>query len=492
MAKPLNVLFILADQFRADCLGASGNRIIRTPNLDALAGEGTLFKQCFVQSAPCGPSRMCIYTGRYLCSHRSVENKIPLVDAQENLGMLLREGGYSPALIGYNDYAVDPGTLASEDPRTYTLRYDNFLPGFEEILMHEIDSPLYFKWLREKGYPEKLLTHDAIHKPNVPKDGPGDHLPLRYPSYYKAEDSEARFVTEVAIDSLRDRKDERWVMSLNYIKPHPPRICSAPYHEMYDPAEMPEPNRKKEELKSTHPYLKRIHRDPQLVSERDLRETQANYYGMITELDACLGFLFRALKDSDQWDRTLILFSSDHGEYLGDHYLVGKGQFYDATMRVPLIIRDPSYLANSTRGRQLNGFVEAIDLAPTILEFLSLPVPLRFQGLSLLGQVRGLGKRKKTEIFYEKDIRFEIGDLGGDPDLGLLWVIRDGAYKYVQFGSTAIPPFLFDLNEDPMEQQNLSDRNEYFPVMLEYCQRLLRWRMKNEDQRMVNWAAKYK
>ena len=284
MAEPLNVLFILADQFRADCLGAAGNRVIRTPNLDALAGEGTLFKQCFVQSAPCGPSRMCIYTGRYLCSHRSVENKVPLVDAQENLGMVLREGGYAPALIGYNDYAVDPGTLPPDDPRTYTLRYDNFLPGFEEVLMHEYDSPAYFERLRQVGYPEALLTHDAIHKPNVPAEGPGDHLPMRYPAHYREEDSEARFVTEVAIETLRDRKDAGWVLSLNTIKPHPPRICSAPYNDMYDPADMPGANRKEEELRSEHPYLKRVHRNPQLVSERDLRETQANYYGMITEV----------------------------------------------------------------------------------------------------------------------------------------------------------------------------------------------------------------
>ena len=114
MSKPVNVLFILADQWRADCLGAVGNPVIQTPNLDALAAEGTLFRQCFVQTAPCGPSRMCMYTSRYLCSHRTVNNKVPLVDAQENIAMALRGAGYRPGLIGYNDYAVDPRILPSD------------------------------------------------------------------------------------------------------------------------------------------------------------------------------------------------------------------------------------------------------------------------------------------------------------------------------------------------------------------------------------------
>ena len=92
---------------------------------------------------------------------------------------------------------------------------------------------------------------------------------------------------------------------------------------------MPEPNRLETELHSDHPYLKIIHRKPELESNCDLRETQANYFGMITEVDNCLGLLFKALRDSGQWDNTLIIFSADHGEYLGDHYLTGKGVFYD-------------------------------------------------------------------------------------------------------------------------------------------------------------------
>ena len=493
MSGPLKVLLILADQWRADTLGCVGHPVVQTPNLDSLAAEGTRFNECFVQTAPCGPSRMCMYTRRYLCSHRAVGNKVPLVDAKENIGMYLRAAGYQPGLIGYNDYAVDPGTLQPEDFRTFSLHYDNVLPGFEEVLYHEYECPAYFEYLREKGYSEALLNHKAIHQPRVPPEGPGEHLPLRYPAHYREEDCECRFITNKAIDYIHERRETGWFLSLNYLKPHPPRICSAPYNDMYDPSDMPDMTRRTEELDTDHPYLQRIHRRPELRSERDLRETQANYYGMITEVDTSLGLLFQALKEMGQWEQTLILFSSDHGEYLGDHYLTGKGRLYDGALRVPLIVRDPSLEGNATRGQHLDGFVESIDHAPTMLAYLGISVPDRFQGKSVLDRVRGKAVEEgKTAIFYEKDIRSEVQDLVDDPDRGLLWVIRDNDFKYIQFGDEGIPPLLFDLRNDPGEFHNLAEDPDYLPVVLNYCQQLLRWRMKHEDQRMEHWAAQYR
>ena len=120
-----NVLFILADQFRADSIGSVGHPVVKTPNLDALISESTYFKQCFVQTAPCGPSRMSMYTSRYPCSHRVLNNKVPLIDADENIGVFLRDAGHKPAQIGYHDYAVDPRILPDEDPRKKQPSYDN-------------------------------------------------------------------------------------------------------------------------------------------------------------------------------------------------------------------------------------------------------------------------------------------------------------------------------------------------------------------------------
>ncbi|MFT5369345.1 MAG: arylsulfatase A-like enzyme, partial [Candidatus Latescibacterota bacterium] len=131
------------------------------------------------------------------------------------------------------------------------------------------------------------------------------------------------------------------------------------------------------------------------------------------------------------------------------------------------------------------------DHSPTILEYLDIPIPDRFQGSSVLGRVRGTDEGK-TQIHYEKDIQGEVSDIVDDPDRALMWVVRDNDYKYVQFGDEAIPPLLFDLKSDPDEFHNLADDPTHMPTVLTYCQKLLRWRMKHEDQRMSHWHARHK
>ena len=492
MPNRKNVLLIIADQFRWDCVGAAGNPVIKTPNLDALAAEGVLFKKAFCQTAPCGPSRMSIFTSRYLCSTRTVNNMTPLVDAEDNLTWFVKAAGYSAGMFGYNDYAVDPRILPDGDPRKTSLRYDNALPGFDRVYQHEYHSPAYFDYLRAKGYPEDLCGPAICSTYNVPPGGPGAHLPLRYPAHYRAEDSECQFLTTQACDWMRE-KSSGWFASVNFIKPHPPRICPAPYHDMYDPADMPAANRRIAELNTAHPYMRAVHTCPALMNERELRETRACYYGMVSEVDACVGRLIATLKETGQWDTTLVIFTSDHGEYLGDHFLVDKAHFYDETMRVPFILRDPSQEADACRGGVFDRFVESIDSAPTILEFLGEAVPERFQGRSVLGQVLGRAEDAKREVHFEYDFRQRYAtNAGSSPDECILWVLRDDHWKYVQFGPEDLPPLLFDLAMDPGEHENLADQPSHAPVLSEYAQRMLRWRMKHEDQRMEHWAARYR
>ncbi len=493
MSAAGNVLFIIADQFRWDCLGAAGNPVIRTPHLDALAADGALFTKCFCQTVPCGPSRMSIFTSRYLCSTRTVDNMTPLVDAEDNLAFFVKRGGYKTSMFGYNDYAVDPGILPEGDPRKTSLCYDNPLPGFDHVYQHEDHWPDYFESLRAKGYPEELCGPHICSTYNVPTEGLGNHLPLRYPAHYRTEDGQCQFLTTQACNWIREARSG-WFANVNFIKPHPPRICPAPYNDMYDPAAMPPANRHEEELRDDHPYLRMAHDDPALTNDRDLRETRACYYGMISEVDACVGRIVAMLKETKQWDNTLIIFTSDHGEYLGDHYFTDKAHFYDETMRVPFIIRDPSPEADATRGQTLDRFVESVDGAPTILEYLDIPIPDRFQGSSVLNQVRGGGETSpRTEIHFEYDFRnYYRGASGIDPDACLLWVLRDDRYKYVQFGPESMPPLLFDLQNDPGEHRNLAADTAHGGALAACAQKMLRWRMKHEDQRMEHWASQYR
>lgn len=493
-----NVLLIIADEFRADCLGASGNPVIQTPNLDALARESARFDQCYVQTSPCGPSRMCIYTGRYLCAHHSSDNMTPLMEAEDNLAMHLRRHGLEPAIMGYNDYAMDPRILPEGHPHKTSLCYDYFLPGFTVALDHEYDSPEWYGSLKRKGYPPEMCCREVMYAPNVPPEGPGPHNPFVYPAHYRAADSESQFMTDTALDYCAERSGEGWFLSVNYIKPHGPYICPAPYHAMYDPAAMPPPVRRPAELSAPHPYFPRLRNNApgQLTEERDWRELRACYYGMISELDACLGRLFETLKARGQWDNTLVIFTSDHGSYMGDHYLTGKPHFYDAALRVPLIVRDPDPAADATRGRTVHDFHESIDIAPSICAFLGMPPQERFQGRSLIGVLRGQAAapprpRIHHEYYYYTSLKPEE-QAAADPDACRVWTVRDRRFKYVQFGEESLPPMLFDLEHDPGEFENLAQRPEYAPRVAAYCQHLLRWRMRHGDTRMERWANQYR
>ena len=258
---------------------------------------------------------------------------------------------------------------------------------------------------------------------------------------------------------------------------------------MYDPADMPPAARSEEELTPTHPYLRKLAHKA-LTDELHLQEYRACYYGMITEVDDNMGLLFDAIEESGQWDDTLIIFSSDHGEHLGDHYIMSKGQFHDGGMRIPYIIKDPSPEADATRGQVMSHFLESIDSAPTLMEALGEPIPDRFQGRSLLGLLRGDREYEpREEIHYEFDYRGRrwAGE-NPDPDVHVLWVVRDREFKYVYFADEEMPTILFDLTTDPDELTNVAGRPEYAAAELRYSHKLLRWRMKNEDQRMERWA----
>lgn len=492
-----NVLWITMDEFRPDCLGVAGNELIQTPHLDALAREGVLMRNAFCQASPCAPSRMSMFTGRYMCSTGVVDNMTPLAEAEDNIAAHLRRHGYAPVILGYNDYARDPRILPEGHPHRNSLSYEYFLPGFDVALKHEYDSDEWYAWLGEHGYPAHMLNRETMYAHCVPEGGPGAHLPLHYPAPYRAEHSEAQFLTGKAIECLQRQAGRSWVVSVNYLKPHGPYICPEPYHAMYNPSEMPPPVRTDEEAANNHPYISRCRNDwaqTELQDERDWQELRACYYGMITELDACIGRLMGYLKDSGQWDNTLIVFGSDHGTYLGDHYLAGKPHFYDAAMRVPLIIRDPRPEAELTRGRQLEPCVENIDIAPTVCAYLGVPAHERFQGKSLVNMLHGqpvaAGGDEAFYEFYYYNLLRDPQDV--NPEACRLWVIRDRRYKYVQFGEEHMPAQLFDIVADPGEHENLAQQPEHASTVAVYCQRLLRWRIRNEDNRMEQWARPYR
>jgi arylsulfatase A-like enzyme len=224
-----------------------------------------------------------------------------------------------------------------------------------------------------------------------------------------------------------------------------------------------------------------------------VRRTRTAYYGLISEVDHHLGRVLDFLKASGQYDNTLIVFTCDHGEQLGDHHLLGKLGYFDESFRIPLVVRDPSSHAMPNYGRVVDQFTETIDVLPSILEWLGLDVPRVCDGRSLLPLLYGEPPEDwRSEVHYEFDFRPSYSNaqtqiLGLDVDHCSLAVIQDRQYKYVHFD--ALPPLFFDLEADPAQFHNLANDPAYTRRMLDYAQKMLSWRLHHADRTLTGYSA---
>jgi arylsulfatase A-like enzyme len=500
MGRPKNILFITADQWRAECLSALGHPTVKTPNLDHLASGGVTFTNHFAQCTMCGPSRASILTGMYLQNHRSVTNGAPLDSRHTNLALELRKLGYAPALVGYTDTSPDPRLYPPKDPILTT--YEGTLPGFTALLGQiEDGSPLsWVHWLAERGYRETGRVLDAF-QPVADYPGVEDRGPTFAPAIYKKEESDVAYETDAALRYIRECGDAPWFLHVSYCRPHPPYLAPEPYHARYHPDEVPDFHRAPtpEEEERQHPFIAHLvaanrkskhwgdHRYPR--TDRFMRQLRATYYGLMTEVDDNIGRILAALEQTGRSEDTLVVFGSDHGEQLWDHWMIGKGPYFDQCFHVPLIVRVPGAEGDAARGRLVDRFTENIDIMPTILELAGQPIPIQCDGASLVPFLRGQApSRWRTEAHWEIDFR-DVNRGAPERALGIrfdeccLNVIRDEHYKYVHFPS--LPPLFYDLAADPWELHNVAPDPVYRDRMLEYVQKLLSWRMLNDERTLT-------
>jgi len=499
----MNILFITADQWRGDCLSAIGHPHVKTPNLDALAADGVLFKRHYAQSSPCGPSRTCLYTGMYLQNHRSLLNGTPLDARHTNVALEARKAGYEPALFGYTDISLDPRHFDITDG------YEGVLPGVEPVVHLNSAFTPWIDRLREKGYEIPQDDPMNIFQPQAGfpgSDGKGKTFP---PTVYRAEDSNSAFLVDETIDYLSTRKDSPWFVHLSFLSPHPPFIAPEPFHDMYNADEMSLPIRHSSPKKegAQHPWLEHLINnqagtgltvDAELtdrlsLSEQELQQIKATYYGMMSEVDAQFGRLVEYLKSTGVYNDTMIIFTSDHGENLGDHWAFSKYTYFEHTFHIPLIVRDPSSDANQKRGTTVDAFSESVDVMPTILDGIGVDIPAQCDGRSLLPFCRGKPgegpRRWRQEYHAELDLRSPYG-VDKAPPLGLEMkhsmfnIIRGERFKYVHF--TALPALFFDLENDPDEFHNLADDPAYHKEILEYTSKMLSWRMEHDDPALTD------
>lgn len=499
---PQNVLFITADQWRGECLSALGHPIVKTPHLDALAAEGTLFRRHYAQATPCGPSRASLFTGLYLQNHRSVMNGTPLDDRHANIAREARKAGYDPALFGYTDIGADPRGRETDDPELRTR--GGLLPGMTPVVRLDADFGPWMEALRQRGY-EVDDDPRSVFRPD--RDGIDPARGRTFaPTWYRSEDSGSAYLTDEALAYISAQDTTPWFAHLSYRSPHPPFIVPEPYNALYNADEMPLPNRHAtpEEEAKQHPWA-RFYLSNQLdspythgvslkdyleIDEPEIRQIKATYFAMITEMDAQIGRLVAHLKETGAWDRTLIVFTSDHGEHLGDHWMMAKFSYYEQTFSVPLIIRDPGATGDPGRGKKVDAFSESIDVMPTILEWLGLETPVACDGESLLPFCQGENVQGwRTEAHAGFDFRHFPGLDGGHalgltPDQCTANLIWDRQYKYVHF--TGLPSLFFDLENDPHEFHDLAADPAYHGLVLEYAQKMLSWRMNHDERTLTN------
>ena len=480
-----NVLFITADQWRGDCLSALGHPCLKTPNLDRLAREGVLFRQHYAQSTPCAPSRASLYTGLYLHNHRSVAEGVPLDARHTNVED--RKGGYDPALFGYTDISPDPRVHVPGDPWLST--YEGLLPGMTPVVWLQDDQLAWVADLKAKGY-DIPPGRNEVFRPKANFPGAAGRGPTFAPAVYSAEDSNTAFLTNEAIKYISVRRDQPWFVHVSYLSPHPPFVAPEPYQALYDPADVPWLAHYLRNQKGTGFTVGFTADDNLSLSDPDLRQLRATYYGMMSEVDAQIGRLIDHLESTGEYERTLIVFASDHGEQLGDHWSFAKYGYFDQTFHTPLILRDPLPAADGGRGGVISEFTENIDVTPTIVDWLGRKVPPACDGESLLPFCRGeTVPTWRREAHWAYDFRDLVDQeieraLGLTSDQCTMTVIRGERYKYVHF--TALPSLFFDLEEDPAELRNLADDPSYQGLILEYAQKMLSWRMTHEDRVLTN------
>lgn len=492
MGKVRNILFIMADQLRADYLSCAGHPSLETPHIDGLAARGVRFTRAYTQSPICGPSRMSFYTGRYMFSHGSTWNNIPLKLGELTMGDYLRPLGLRTVLVGKTHFKADVEEMARlgldpASPDGVIMGECGFEPFERDDGLHthvSYDPNLaYNVWLREKGYESDNPWHDFANAAEGP-DGEilsgwnmrNCHLPARV----REEHSETAYMTDRALAFMAEAGDKPWCAHLSYIKPHWPYMAPAPYHAMYGENHILPAVRTDAERESPHPVVAAFmrHEESENFQREEVRQNVIpTYMGLVKQLDDHLGRLFSAMEAQGRMDDTMIVFTSDHGDYLGDHWLGEKELFHEASARIPMIVYDPDSSSDGTRGTTDDRFVEAIDLLPTFVDVMGGEAhPHRLEGRSLLPLLRdGHVDDWRDAVFSEGDyaVRHARLDLGLAPDEARSFMVRNERWKYIHYEN--FRPQLFDLVEDPDELVDLGESPAHDAVRAELHERLFAW-----------------
>ncbi|WP_010139804.1 alkaline phosphatase family protein [Oceanicola sp. S124] len=497
MRQARNILFVMFDQLRWDYLSCYGHPTLKTPHIDRLAARGVRFTRAYVQAPLCGPSRMSTYTGRYVHSHGASWNATPLKVGEQTMGDHLRRAGMDCWLVGKTHMAADAegmarlglepdsviGARVAECGFDVFERDDGMRAVGPDGPLKEPGGTAYDAYLAARGYPGDNPWHDHA---NSGVDAAGNVLSGWFmqnageAANIEEPDSETPYLTRRGMEFIEGRGEAPWLCHLSYIKPHWPYIVPAPYNDMYGPGDVLPPNRSAAEYDNAHPVLKAFMTTPvgQAFARDDVREAVIPaYMGLIKQCDDQMGLLFDWLEKTGRMEDTMIVLTSDHGDFLGDHWMGEKTFFQDAAVKVPLIIYDPSPEADATRGTTCDELVEAIDLAPTFVDVAGGTVPEHvLEGHSLLPLLHGAGGWERDRVICEYDFAATpLADrLGLSVREAVMFMVADTRWKLIHCEGD-FPPLLFDLENDPDELVDLGRDPAHAEVVAQMYAKLHAW-----------------
>ena len=494
--KTKNILFIMYDQLRFDYLSCAGHPHLETPNFDRVAAKGVRFTRAYVQSPICGASRMSFYTGRYCHSHGAQWNGFPLRVGEHTLGDHLRNIGMSCHLIGKTHMKADVagmerlglspdsqiGARQSECGFDAYIRDDGLWAEGPEGFYDQKRSP-YNEYLKQKGYPSENPWHDFANSGVEDDDVASGFLMMHAdkPANIKEEDSETPWLTSRTIDFIEEQGADPWLAHVSYIKPHWPYIVPKPYHNMYGPNQMLPVVRNDAERVDPHPVFGQYQNNAigSAFHKREVRDAVIPaYMGLIKQCDDQLGRLLAYLEETGRMDDTMIVLTSDHGDYLGDHWMGEKDLFHEPSVKIPLIIYDPSEAADATRGTTCDELVEAIDCAATFIEAAGGEVPQHIvEGRSLLPFLYGQEVDDWREFAiseYDFSSTIMAKNLGLVPKDSRLFMVADKRWKFMH-AEGGFRPMLFDLQNDPNELTDLGTDPAYSDTIDLMYERLAKW-----------------
>ncbi len=499
--KPGNILFIMCDQLRFDYLSCYGHPSLKTPNIDRLASRGVTFTNAHCQAPICAASRTSFYTGRYMSSHGVMGNEDPMKVDEKTIADYLKPRNYRTAVVGkthsYRDLSVLKDLGVDMDCDYVNASQTG---GFEPYEAHEGHYPDpvlpknhgYTNYLLSLGYgtenPWDRCANSGVDAQGNVHSGWALRS-AKYPAAINEAHSETAFTTQRAMDFIDATGDQPWCLHLSYIKPHWPIIAPAPYHDMYTPENIQAVVRSDAECENPHLVYQAFMQQEysHSYSRDDVRDRVIpTYMGLVKQIDDHLGRLFEFMRTRGLLDNTLIVFTADHGDYLGDHWLGEKDLFHAASVRVPLILVDPRTAATAGRGTQRDEFVESVDILPTLLDFAGVaPCRERLEGHSLTPLLND----NKTPEWRDYTIsEIDYADRGPRALLGIApyqcraIMVADSRWKYIYH--QAFEPQLFDRENDPDEFVDLGRNVKRDPQLKRVCAQM--------KERIFNWRTQLK